>query len=161
MLRKALRMLSVGALLCAFPFAPHGALAQLGPPPGPPPAPPVGAFPGGPPGPALGAAPLRGPAAPPPQIGSGGAGLAAARGLHGVDRGALAGARGIEARAAANGYGRAAARYGYGYGRGWRQWARYGAYAAASASYAYADDDGCYYVTAYRRHAYRRVLVCR
>lgn len=157
MLRKALRFLSVGALLCALPFAPHGALAQFAPPPGPPPAPPVG----GPPGPGLGAPPLRGPVALPPHVGAGGAGLAAARGVRGVDRGALAGARGIEARAVAGGYGRAAARYGYGYGRGWRQWARYGAYAAASTSYAYSDDDGCYYVTAYRRHAYRRVLVCR
>ena len=159
MLRKVLRILSVGALLCALPFAPHGARAQLGPPPGPLPPPPVGGFAGKPPGPGFGAPPLRAPVALPPHIGARGAGLAASRGLHGFDRGAMAAARGVEGRAAAYDYGRAADRYGY--GREWRQWARYGTYAAAGGSYAYADYDDCYYVTAYRRHAYRRVLICR
>ena len=47
------------------------------------------------------------------------------------------------------------------YGRGYRHWP----YAAAAAAYAYggsyaSSDDGCYYVSTYRRYGTRRVLVC-
>ena len=84
-------------------------------------------------------------------------------GLHGLERGGQANLRGIEGRAAAysaNGYGRNSHTI-YGYGRGYRH-----AYAAAAtAAYAYgradaSSDDGCYYVSAYRRYGTRRVLVC-
>ena len=84
-------------------------------------------------------------------------------GLHGLERGGQANFRGIEGRAAAysaNGYGRNSYAI-YGYGRGYRH-----AYAAAAtAAYAYgradaSSDDGCYYVSAYRRYGTRRVLVC-
>jgi hypothetical protein len=83
--------------------------------------------------------------------------------LHGLERGGQANLRGIEGRAAAysaNGYGRNS-HTNYGYGRGYRH-----AYAAAATA-AYASgradassDDGCYYVSAYRRYGTRRVLVC-
>ena len=76
--------------------------------------------------------------------------------------------RAIEGRAAAysaNGYSRNSYTnygYGYGYGRGYRH-----AYTAPTATAAYAygradasSDDGCYYVSAYRRYGTRRVLVC-
>ena len=51
--------------------------------------------------------------------------------------------------------------YAHGYGRGYRHWP----YAAAAAAYAYgrsyaSSDDGCYYVSTYRRYGTRRVLVC-
>jgi hypothetical protein len=86
--------------------------------------------------------------------------------LRGFARGGQTNFRGVEARAAAysatsytrNSY----SGYGHGYGRGYR----YSAYAAgAAAAYAYgrsyaSSDDGCYYVSAYRRYGYRRVLVC-
>ena len=79
----------------------------------------------------------------------------------GLDRGGQANFRGIEGRAAAygaNGYARNSYT-DYGYGRGYRH-----AYAAATAAYAYcrtnSSDDGCYYVSAYRRYGTRRVLVC-
>jgi hypothetical protein len=81
--------------------------------------------------------------------------------LHGLERGGQANLRGIEGRAAAysaNGY----SRNSYtNYGRGYRH-----AYAAAAtAAYAYgradaSSDDGCYYVSAYRRYGTRRVLIC-
>jgi hypothetical protein len=171
---KALLILSASVLLGAAAFAPSAALAQLpGPPPGPPPmlaGPPPGLA--GPP-PGLGARgplagpvtglPSRGPAgAPPRDIAGGASRLDGAAGLRGLDRGGQANFRGVEARAAnysANSY----TRNSYasdGYGRGYR----YGAYAAAAA-YAYgrsyaSSDDGCYYVSAYRRYGTRRVLVC-
>jgi hypothetical protein len=84
--------------------------------------------------------------------------------LHGLERGGQANLRGIEDRAAAysaNGYSRNSYT-NYGYGRGYRH-----AYTAAAATAAYAygradasSDDGCYYVSAYRRYGTRRVLVC-
>ena len=171
---KALLTLSASVFLGAAAFAPSAALAQLpGPPPGPPPmlaGPPPGLGAGGPPpglagGPPAGLAaglPPRGPAGVPPRDIAGGAPrLDGAAGLRGLDRG-QANFRGVEARAAncsANSY----IRNSYaddGYGHGYR----YGRYAAAAAyaygrSYASSDDD-CYYVSAYRRYGYRRVLVC-
>jgi hypothetical protein len=84
--------------------------------------------------------------------------------LHGLERGGQANFRAIEDRAAAysaNGYSRNSYT-NYGYGRGYRH-----AYTAATATAAYAygradasSDDGCYYVSAYRRYGTRRVLVC-
>jgi hypothetical protein len=72
----------------------------------------------------------------------------------------------VEARAAAysansftrNSY--ASDGYGHGYGRGYHYWPY-----AAAAHYAYgrshaSSEDGCYYVSTYRRYGYRRVLVC-
>jgi len=86
--------------------------------------------------------------------------------LHGLERGGQANLRGIEGRAAAysaNGYGRNN-HTNYGYGRGYRH-AYAAAAAAATAAYGYgradaSSDDGCYYVSAYRRYGTRRVLVC-
>jgi hypothetical protein len=83
-----------------------------------------------------------------------------------LDRGGQANFRGVEGRAAAysaNSYTRnsyASYGYGHGYDRGYR----YGSYAAAAA-YAYdgsyaSSDDGCYYVSTYRRYGDRRALVC-
>jgi hypothetical protein len=84
--------------------------------------------------------------------------------LHGLDRGGQANFRAIEGRAAAysaNGFSRNNYTT-YGYGRGYRH-----AYTAATATAAYAygradasSDDGCYYVSAYRRYGTRHVLVC-
>jgi hypothetical protein len=80
--------------------------------------------------------------------------------LHGLERGGQANFRGVEGRAAAysaNSY----TRNGYAsYGRGYRHWPY-----AAAAAYAYggsyaSSDDGCYYVSTYRRYGTRRVLVC-
>lgn len=168
-MKKNLLMLSVSVMFGGALVAPSAALAQFGPPPGPPPAfagPPPGFGAGGPP-PGLGGGgpPLdRAPGAPPRDI----AGapphfsrLDRAVGPHGLDRGGQANFRGIEGRAAAygaNGYARNSYT-DYGYGRGYRH-----AYAAATAAYAYgrtdSSDDGCYYVSAYRRYGTRRVLVC-
>ena len=183
---KTLHTLSASVLLGASIVAPSAALAQLpGPPPGPPPmlagpppglagGPPPGLVGGPPPGlaggPPLGGPPAglaaglppRGPAGVPPRDIAGGAPrLDGAAGLRGLDRGGQANFRGVEARAAnysANSYTRnsyASDGYGHGY--------RYGRYAAAAA-YAYgsyaSSDDGCYYVSAYRRYGYRRILVC-
>jgi hypothetical protein len=169
MLKKNLLMLSVSVMFGVALVAPSAALAQFGPPPGPPPAfagPSPGFGAGGPP-PGLGGGghPLdRAPGAPPRDI----AGapphfsrLDGAVGPHGLDRGGQANFRGIEGRAAAysaNGYARNSYN-DYGYGRGYRH-----AYAAATAAYAYgrtdSSDDGCYYVSAYRRYGTRDVLVC-
>jgi hypothetical protein len=83
--------------------------------------------------------------------------------LHGLDRGGQANFRGVEARAAA--YSANSNSYaGYGDGRGHGRGYRYWPYAAAAA-YAYdssyaSSEDGCTYVSAYRRYSYRRVLVC-
>ena len=172
---KALLTLSASVLLGAAAFAPSAAFAQL---PGPPPmlaGPPPGLGAGGPPpglagGPPLGGPPAglaaglppRGPAGAPPRDIVGAPRLDGAAALRGLDRGGQANFRGVEARGAnysANSY----TRNGYasdGYGHGYR----YGRYAAAAA-YAYggsyaSSDDGCYYVSAYRRYGYRRVLVC-
>jgi hypothetical protein len=183
MSRKIFLTLSASVLLGAVLTAPNAALAQLpGPPPGPPPAlagPPPGLGAGGPP-PALGAGglpfaghpaglpadlPPRGPGgAPPRDIAGGPPRLDGAGGAHGLDRGAQANFRGFEGRAAAysansfvrNNY----ISDGHGYGRGYRYWPY-----AAAAAYAYgrsyaSSDDGCYYVSSYRRYGTTRVLVC-
>jgi hypothetical protein len=175
MSQKTLLTLSASALLGVVISAPNPALAQFGPPPGPPPmlaGPPPGLGAGGPP-PGLGAGPVGGPSAGPvaglpPRGGEGAprdiAGgpprLDGAGGLHGLERGGQANLRGVEGRAAAysaNSY----TRNGYAsYGRGYRHWPY-----AAAAAYAYGEsyassDDGCYYVSTYRRYGTRRVLVC-
>jgi len=173
---KTFLTLSASVLLSAAAFTPSAALAQLpGPPPSPPPmlaGPPPGLGAGGPPpglagGPPLGRPPAglaaglppRGPAgAPPRDIAGGGPRLDGAAGLRGLDRGGQANFRGVEARAAnysANSYTTYSS-----YGRGYRHWP----YAAAEA-YAYggsyaSSDDGCYYVSTYRRYGTRRALVC-
>jgi hypothetical protein len=172
MSKKTHRMLSAAAMFGVVLVAPSAAFAQFGPPPGPPPAfagPPPGFAPSGPPsGLGAGGPPLGRPDAPPRDI----AGapphfsrLDGAAGLRGLDRGGPANFRGVEGRAAANSanYNRGGyAGYGYGHGHGYR----YLPYAAAAgAAYAYggsyvSSDDGCHYVSAYRRNAYRRVLVC-
>ena len=180
MSRKARVTLSASMLLGAAIAAPTAALAQFGPPPDPPPmlaGPPPNLGAGGPPpglgagGPALGGPPAgpvaglspRAPAAAPPRDFAGGPHrLDGAAGLHGLDRSDHANFRDVEGRAAAysatsytrNSY----ASYGYDHGN------RYGPYAAA-AGYAYgrsnaSSDDGCYYVSTYRRYRTRRVLVC-
>jgi hypothetical protein len=176
MSRKTLLTLSASVLLGAVIAAPNAALAQFGPPPGPPPmlaGPPPGLGAGGPP-PGLGGPPIGGPSAGPvaglsPRGGAGAAPrdiaggpprLDGAAGLHGLERGGQANFRGVEGRAAAysaDSY----TRNGYAsYGRSYRHW-RY----AAAAAYAYggsyaSSDDGCYYVSTYRRYGTRRVLVC-
>ena len=180
MSKNTLLTLSATAMLGAALLAPTAALAQFGPPLGPPPAfpgPPPGLGAGGPPpgldagGPALGRPPAGpvagftsgGPGAPPRDIAGGRPRLDGVGGLHGVDRGGQASFRGVEGRAAAysaKGYARNTYN-GYGYGHGYR----YGAYAAA-AGYAYgrsyaSTDEGCYYVSTYKRYGTRRVLVCR
>ena len=85
--------------------------------------------------------------------------------IHGLDHAVQGNLHGLEGRAAAfgnttrNHVGNSYANHGYGHG-GWRHgyWGRYGVYGDGGASYA--QGDGCYYVSAYRRHVYRRVLVC-
>ena len=166
MSRKTLLTLFASMAFSAALAAPHAALAQFGLPPGPPPAfagPPPGLGAGGPPfgGPPAGPVagfPPRGPAGAPPRgIAGGPPRLDGAAGLRGLDRGGQANYRGIEGRAAAYS---ANARNGYA-GRGYRYWP----YAAAAAAYAYdgsdaSSDDGCYYVSTYRRYGTGRVLVC-
>ena len=169
---KALLTLSASVLLSAAAFSPSAALAQLpGPPPGPPPmlaGPPPGLGAGGPPPGLAGGPPLGGPPAGlaaglPTRSIAGAPRLDGAAGLRGLDRGGQANFRGVEARAAANYSANSYTRNSYaseGYGHGYR----YGRYAAAAA-YAYgrsyaSSDDGCTYVSAYRRYGYRRVLVC-
>lgn len=182
MLRKTLLTLSASVLLGAAVAAPTAALAQFGPPPGAPPPlagppPPPGFGAGGPP-PALGAGgpplagpparpvaglPPRGPAAAPPRDFAGGPHRPdGAAGLQGLDRGGQANFRGVEGRAAAysaNSY--TSNNYAsYGYDHRYRYWPY-----AAAAGYAYgrssaSTDDGCTYVSTYRRSGTRRVLVC-
>ena len=180
MLRKTLLTLSASVLLGTAIIAPNAALAQFpGPPPMGPGGPPVG---GPPPGLGAGGPPLAGPppahtfGGPPAGLEGGplhgGAGvpprfsrLDGAPGVHGVDHAVQSNLHGFEGRAAAfshitNNYvNNSYANDGYGHG-GWRHgyWGRDGVYAYGGDSYA--QDDGCYYVSAYRRHAYRRVLVC-
>jgi hypothetical protein len=177
MSRKTLLILSASVLLGAAIAAPNAALAQFGPPPGPPPmlaGPPPGLGAGGPPpglgvggpplggpsaGPVAGLPPRAGAGAPPREIAGGPPRLDGAGGLHGPERGGQANLRGVEGRAAAysaNSY----TRNGYA-SHGYRYWR----YAAAAAAYAYggsyaSSDDGCYYVSTYRRYGTRRALVC-
>jgi hypothetical protein len=176
MSRKILLTLSASALLGVVIAAPNAALAQFGPPPGPPPmlaGPPPGLGGGPPPGLGVGGPPLGGPparpvtglpprggaGAPPRDIAGGPPHLNGAGGLHGLERGGQANFRGVEGRAAAysaNSY----TRNGYA-SHGYRYWR----YAAAAAAYAYggsyaSSDDGCYYVSTYRRYGTRRALVC-
>jgi hypothetical protein len=176
MSRKTLLTLAASALLGVVIAAPNAALAQFGPPPGPPPmlaGPPPGLGAGGPP-PGLGAGPVGGPpagpiaglpshgpvAAPPRDIASGPPRLESAGGLRGLDRGGQANFRGVESRTAALS-GNSYTRNSYAsYGHGYRHWPY-----AAVAAYAYggsyvSPDDGCYYVSAYRRYGTTRVLVC-
>jgi hypothetical protein len=164
MLKKTLLTLGASVMLGAAVAAPNAALAQFDLPPGPPPAlagPPPGLVAGGPPpglagGPAgpVAGLPPRGPAgASPRDIAGGPPRFDAVAGPRGLDRGAQANFRGVEGRAAA--YTR------HGYGHGYRYWP----YAAAAAAYAYggsyaSSDDGCYYVSTYRRYGTSRVLVC-
>jgi hypothetical protein len=175
---KTLLTLSASVLLGAAVAAPNAALAQFGPPPGPPPmlaGPPPGLAAGGPPpglaggpplggrpaGPVAGLPPRGGAGAPPRDIAGGPPRLDGAGGLHGLDRGGQANLRGVEGRAAtygANGYTRNSST-GYGYGRGHRYWPHAAAY-AYSGSYA-SSDDGCYYVSTYRRYGTKRILVCQ
>jgi hypothetical protein len=171
MSKKNLLMLSVSVMFGAALVAPNAALAQFGPLPGPPPGlagPPPGFGAGGPP-PGLGACgpPLdRAPGVPPRDIGGAPphfSRLDGAAGPHGLDRGGQANFPGVEGRAAAysaNSYTRNSYT-GYGYGRGYRHWPY-----AAAAAYAYgrsyaSSDDGCYYVSTYRRYGTRRVLICQ
>ena len=167
MLKRTLLTLSASVMLGAAVAAPNAALAQFGPPPGPPPAfagPPPGLGAGGPPfggppaGPVAGLPP-RGPAAAPARgIAGGPPRLDGAAGLRGLDRGGQANFRGVEGRAAAysaNSY----TRNSY-ISHGYRSWPY-----AAAAAYAYdrsysSSDDGCYYVSTYRRYGTRRVLAC-
>ena len=166
MSRKTLLALFASMAFGAAVAAPHAALAQFGLPPGPPPAlagPPPGLGGGGPPfggppaGPVAGLPP-RGPAgAPPRDIAGGPPRLDGAAGPRGLDRGGRANFRGLDGRGAAYS---ANARNGYA-GRGYRYWP----YAAAAAAYAYgradaSSDDGCTYVSTYRRYGTGRVLVC-
>jgi hypothetical protein len=102
--------------------------------------------------------------APPRDITGGPSRLDAGGGLRGFDRGGQANFRGVEGRAAvysASSYTRNS-NTSYGYGRGYGH--RYWPYVAAAA-YAYggsyaSSDDGCYYVSTYRRYGTARVLVC-
>jgi hypothetical protein len=175
MSRKTLLTLSASVLLGAVIAAPNAALAQFGPPPGPPPmlagpppGPVAGPHPGLAGGPPLGATPA-GPVAGLPSRGGGGAPprdsaggpprLDNASGLRGLG-GGQANFRSVEGRTAAysaNSY----TRNSYtSYGRGYRHWPY-----AAAAAYAYggsyaSSDDGCYYVSEYRRYGTRRTLVC-
>jgi len=178
MSRTTLLTLYASVMLGAALTAPTAALAQFLPPPGPPPAlagPPPGLGAPGPlPGPGAGGPvaglPPRGLAGAPPRDVAGGpprfSHLDGASGLRGLDRGGQVNFRSVEGRAAAysasgyahNSYGSYGGSHSYGHGY------RYGAYAAAAA-YAYgrssaSSDDGCYYVSSYRRYGNRRVLVC-
>ena len=180
MLRKTLLALSASMLLGTVVIAPNAALAQLpGPPPmglggpplgGPPPGlgaggPPFGGLPpahsfSGPPG-GLEGGPLHGGAVAPSRFSR----LDGAPGVHGVDHAAQGNLHDFEGRAATfnsttrNYVSNSYVNYGYGHS-GWRHGygGRYGVYAYGGDSHA--QDDGCYYVSAYRRHVYRRVLVC-
>jgi hypothetical protein len=178
MLRRTLLTLSASVLLGTAVATPNAALAQFGPLPGPPPAlagPPPGLGAGGPP-PGLGAGgpPLGGPpagpvaglpphglaAAPPRAIPGGPPRLDRVGGLPGLDRGGQANFRGLEGRAAAYGANIRNSYTSYGYGHGYRYWPH-----AAAAAYGYgrsyaSSDDGCYYVSTYRRYGTMRVLVC-
>lgn len=171
---KSFLTTSVGALLGMTAMMPAAALAQFGPPPGPPPVlagPPPGLA--GPP-PGLGGFPP-GLVRPPTSLGmpnvapshvpfadarpgrdaarfSGAGGPAAVRGFEGRS----ARTAPPSSTAAYTRYGHSG--FGYGHGRG-RYWPD-GVYAAYGSSDASSEDEGCYYTSAYRRGAYRRVLIC-
>jgi hypothetical protein len=175
---KTILILSASLLLSVAIAAPNAALAQFGPPPGPPPmlaGPPPGPVAGPPPGlaggPPLGGRPAGPVAGLPPRGGAGAfprniAGgqprLDRAGGLHGFDRVGQANFRGVEGRGSAysaNNYTRNSYT-SHGYGRSYRYWPY-----AAAAAYAYgssyaSSEDGCTYVSKYRRYGTRRVLVC-
>jgi hypothetical protein len=167
MSRKPLLTPAASALLGVVIAAPNAALAQFGPPPGPPPMlagppPGLGAGPvGGPPAGPIAGLPSHGPvAAPPRDIANGPPRLEGAAGLHGLDRGGHANFRGVEGRAAAYSANSFTRNSYAGYGRGYRHRP-----SAAAAAYAYggsyaSSDDGCYYVSTYRRYGTRSVLVC-
>ena len=176
MSKKTLLTLSATVILGTAFVAPTVALAQFGPPPGPPPmlagpppglgagGPPPGLSVGGPPlggpGPVAGLPPRAGAGAPPRDIAGGPPRLDGAGGLHGLGRGGQANLRGVAGRAAAYSASSYARNSYSSYGRGYRHWPY-----AAAAAYAYAgsyasSDDGCYYVSTYRRYGTRRVLVC-
>jgi len=184
MSRTALPALYASVMLGAALAPPTAALAQFLPPPGPPPAvaaPPPGLGAPGPlPGPGAGGPPLGGPAggpvaglpprglagAPPRDVAGGAAHfshLYGASELRGLDRGGQVNFRGVEGRAAAysaSGYAHNSYGGSHSYGHGYRYWPY-----AAAAAYAYgrssaSSDDGCYYVSSYRRYGNRRVLVC-
>jgi hypothetical protein len=174
---KTFLSLSASELLGAAIAAPNAALAQFSPPPGPPPmlaGPPPGLGAGGPPpglgvggpplggpsaGPVAGLPPRGGAGAPPREIAGGPPRLNGAGGLHGLGQ---ANFRGVEGRAAAygaNSYTRNSYT-SHGYGRAYRHWPY-----AAAAAYAYggsyaSSDDGCDYISTYRRYGTRRALVC-
>ena len=175
MSRKTLLALFTSVVFSAAVAAPHAALAQFGLPPGPPPGlagPPPGPGAGGPPpglgGPPFGGAPVgpvaglppRGPAGTPPRgIAGGPPGIDGGARPRGFDRGGQANFHGIGGRATAY---RDNARNGYA-GRGHRYWPY--ATAAAAEAYAYggsdaSSNDGCTYVSTYRRYGTGRVLVC-
>ena len=181
MSRTTLLTLYASVMLGATLAAPTAALAQFLPPPGPPPAlagpppgfggagplpgpgaggPPVGGSAGGP----VAGLPTRGLQGAPPRDVAGGPRLDGASGLRGLERGGQVNFRGVDGAAAYSASGYARNSYGsYGsdpYGHGYRH-APY----AAAAAYAYgssyaSSDDGCYYVSTYRRYGNRRVLVC-
>jgi hypothetical protein len=182
MLKRTLLTLSASVMLGAAVAAPNAALAQFGPPPGPPPAlagPPPGLGAGGPPpglgagGPPFGGPPFggppagpvaglppRGPAgAPPRDIAGGPPRLDRAAGLRGLNRGGQANFRGVEGRAAAYSANSYTRNTSHGYGHGYRYWPYAAAAYAYGGSYA-SSDDGCYYVSTYRRYGTRRALVC-
>jgi hypothetical protein len=176
MSRKTLLTLSASAFVSVVIAAPNLALAQFGPPPGPPPmlASPPPLVAGGPPpglgvgGPPLGAGPVTslpprgGAGAPPRDITGGPPRVDGAGGLHGLEHGGQANLRGVEGRAAAYSANSFTRNSYTSYGRGYRHWPYAAAMAAAYAyggSYA-SSDDGCYYVSTYRRYGTRRVLVC-
>ena len=169
MSKKNILMLSVSVTFAVALVAPSAALAQFGPPPGPPPAlagPPPGFGPGGPP-PGLGGGgvpPLGALGAPPRDIAGAPPHFSRLDGAFrppGLDRGGQVNFRGVESRTAAssaNSYTRNSY-LNHGSGRDYR----YRSY-AASAAYAYgrsysSSEEGCYYVSAYRRNGYdERVL---
>jgi hypothetical protein len=163
---KTLLTLSASVLLGAVVAAPTAALAQFGPPPGPPPmlaGPPPGLGAGGPPfggpsdGPVAGLPPRGGAGAPPREIAGGPPRLDGAGGL----RAGQADFRGVEGRAVAhnaNSYSRNSYA-SYGHSHSYRYWPYAAAAYAYGRSYA-SSDDGCYYVSTYRRYGTRGVLVC-
>ena len=181
MSRTTLPTLYARVMLGAALAAPNAALAQFLPPPGPPPAlagPPPGLGAPGPlPGPGAGGPPLGGPAggpvaglppsgvagAPPRDVVGGPAHfshLDGASGLRGLDRGGQVNFRGVEGRAATYGVGRYAHNSYGSYGHGYRYWPYAAAAAYANGSSYAPSDNGCYYMSTYRRNGNRRVLVC-
>ena len=180
MLRKTFLTLSASMLLGTVVIVPNEALAQIPVPPpmglggppvgGPPPGlgasgPPLGdpplAHTFGEPRGGLEGGPLHGGAVAPPRLSR----LDGATDIHGLGHAAQSNLHGLEGGAAAfskttrSHVGNSYSNPGYGHG-GWRHgyWGRYGVYGYGGDSYA--QGDGCYYVYAYRRHVYRRVLVC-